>query len=133
VAAAYRLYTTPGGNQGQRRWGPWFGYTLGWATFPAWWVWRQDAEHHPVGPWAKTGRYVQRAIPAIPNYHLVIAKDWSTDTALTFARKLATHFKVEGDLYVSAKGLVTWTNTPPKPSLPPANGVGPRPKPNAGL
>lgn len=132
VASAYRLYENPGPNNGLRRWGPWFAYTDGWATLPAWWTWKHNADGEGVGPWQRTGRYVQRAIVGVANYHLVLAKDMTPDEALALARELATHFRVEGTLGVQ-RGIVGWTKLPAIPTAPPADGEGPRPIVNSGL
>lgn len=128
---ALSLYNQPWTNRTLRRWQPWVAYTTGWATFPNWWVWHQDADKNPVGPWLPTGRYIQRAIAGQMNYHVVIAKDWTATVALSYAHRYAAHFGVADTLYVNTQGIVAW-HIPPKPSAPPTDGVGPRPVPNDG-
>lgn len=131
VQAAYRLWSNPGPNDGKRRWQPWVAYTTGWATFPYWWTWKHDMDHVPVGPWHQTGRYLQKAIVGVANYHLVIAKDRNEPQALALANLHAEHFGVEGTLGIQ-KGIVGWTKVPQKPSAPPEDGHGPRPVENQG-
>lgn len=132
VLVAHQLYLEPGPNMGKRRWEPWVSYTDGWDTFPAWWVWHQNAQGKPIGPWLRTGRYIQRAIPGVANYHLLLEKDRSEAEAITLARNIADVFEVEGALKI-VNGLVEWSLVPPEPTSPPADGIGPRPIPNSGL
>jgi len=113
-----------------RKWQPWVAYNTGWATFPEWWVWRQE-EEKPVGPWVPTGRYIHKAIVGWANWHLLIAKTKNENGALASAYNQQVKWKVKGELALSA-GKVAWKSHPPKPEEPPADGVGPRPKPNDG-
>ena len=120
------------GKPGERHWQPWFGYTFGWAPFPEWWIWKQVAGK-PVGPWGKTGRYIQRAIAGVANYYLV-ERGIDSSAALDIGRSLQAHFKVEGVMEMNAKrGIIVWKTVPPIPTAPPADGVGPRPVKNTGL
>lgn len=132
VRAALALYNEAGTNGGRRRWEPWVAYTTGWATFPAWWTWHQNAQGKPIGPWNETGRYLQRAIVGVANYRLLIAKDKTALEALSYARSLQSSFDVDGKLGVSSKRIVGWSSVPPAPSGPPADGTGPRPVVNHG-
>lgn len=132
---AWSLYNQSwvrGGGPDIRRWQPWVAYTTGWATFPEWWVWHQDVNGVPVGPWIATGRYIQKAIAGQINAHIVIFQDWSPTTALMYARRYADHFGIKDTLYLNSRGLITW-QVPPRPSGEPKDGVGPRPVPNDGL
>jgi hypothetical protein len=125
---AYVLYEqawTRDGLPDKRRWQPWVSYTEGWATFAAWWQW------HGLNGWAPTGRYLQRAIAGVANYHLVIAQNKTLEEALIYATDEAAHWGVAGTVYAE-DGIVKW-NVPPEPSAPPANGVGPEPVPNDGV
>lgn len=130
VQAAHGLYLQPmtrHGKPGKREWQPWYGYTTpGWAMFPEWWVWSQSHES-----WLPTGHYLQRAIAGVANYHLVIAKSRNRNQALFQAKHFADQFHVEGELGIS-EGIVAWTSIPQKPKEPPADGIGPRPRPNDG-
>lgn len=134
VDAAYHLYEQPWTGRPIRRWQPWVAYTTGWATFPGWWTWHQ-VEGQPVGPWVPTGRYLQKAIVGISNYHLLIAKDRTVDEAVALAESYSTHFSVAGEVYASEPKVgppaLAW-RLPPRPEGPPADGVGPRPIPNDG-
>jgi hypothetical protein len=141
VEIALELYNTPmvrirpDGTRytDKRRWQPWVAYTSGWAMFPEWYTWHQDASGNPVGPWLATGRYVQRAIRAVANWHLLIKKDMDSDEALAEAKRLAKLFKVTaGELRYNDRNKVYWV-APPAPTNPPADGVGPRPISNDGL
>ena len=109
-------------------------YTTGWATFPAWYLWQQFGGK-PVGPWAETGRYLQRAIVGVGNYLLLI-KGERASVALSEARGFGVAFGVEGTLGLKTDGhgrtVIAWTLVPPKPTVPPADGFGPRPVPNSG-
>lgn len=136
VVRARALFDTPqrrAKNLPQtRRWQPWVAYTTGLATFPEWWVWHQDVNHNPIGPWIATGRYIHRGFVGVANYHLLIAQDKTPDEAVEYARTQATRFHVSGTLgYVN--GIVKWVGVPAKPTSPPADGVGPRPVPNDGI
>ncbi len=124
------------GKVDKRLWQAWVAYNSGWATFPEFWVWRQDADHNPVGPWVKTGRYIQRAISAQMNYHILIVKDWTVENALYYGKRYAQHFNVKAPLKASKEtpghpSIVGFV-TPEEPTEPPADGVGPRPVPNDG-
>ena len=115
----------------ERHWQPWVAYNSGWATFPEWWVWRQ-VDKEPVGPWVATGRYIQKAIVGWANWHLLVAKTKNANGAVASAYNQQVKWKVEGELGLSA-GKVAWLSHPPKPLEPPADGIGPRPKPNNGI
>lgn len=130
VDSAKRLYDQPWSGRERRLWQPWVAYTTGWAMFAEWWVWHQDADGNPVGPWLRTGRYVQRAIAGQMNYHLVTLKDWTAEQALYYGARYQRRFGVEGVLYVEG-GVLKW-RVPAKPTSPPADGVGPRPTTNDG-
>lgn len=128
VARAARLYA-------ERHWQPWVAYTTGWATFPEWWVWHQNAQGKPIGPWLQTGRYIQRALIGVANYHLVIAKDLTPLKGLELARSLATHFGVKGEIKTTGlldERIVGWSEIPVRPVAPPLDGFGPRPTENSG-
>lgn len=138
LRAAYDLYKSPWPRESgpdERRWQPWYAYTQGWATFPEWFIWaRPDLDH-----WAATGRYIQKAIVGVANYRIVFKGD-SSLTALAKAQYWQSKFKVKGTLSIleSPKpvpwiGLIGWTEHPPKPTEPPADGVGPRPVENNGI
>ncbi len=122
------------GKQDIRRWQAWVAYITGWATFPEFWVWRQDADHNPVGPWVKTGRYIQRAIAGQMNRRVMFVGDWGEKEAVYYGKRYARHFGINPDaLYWDAKnGIVGW-HVPPAPQAAPSDGVGPRPIPNNGV
>ena len=132
VAEAHNLYNQPwtrNDKPAKREWQPWVAYTTGWATFPEWWVWARPTLDH----WAATGRYVQQAIVGVANYHLLIAKDRNPEQAVFQASQFQKTFKVKGELgYDSDRGVVKWMSHPSKPAEPPADGIGPRPRPNDG-
>ena len=138
AASARALFDEPWNRNGlkQRRlFEAWVAYTTGWATFPEWWVWHQDADGNPVGPWIETGRYAQQAIVGLANVHLVMLGDRGPDSSVTLAQQLQTYFGVKGEIGIIRKGgmdIVGWAQVPPKPSAPPKDGVGPRPEPNSG-
>jgi hypothetical protein len=130
--ALYDQPMTRDGKPGWRRWQPWVAYTSGWAMFPEWWVWHQ-VNGVPAGPWMPSGRFVQQAIRAVANWHLLIAKDMDVKAALAEAERLAEKFNVTtGILDYSVRNAVFW-HIPPHPTSPPLDGVGPRPVPNDGL
>ena len=136
IRVALDLYQTPyvrDGKQDIRRWQPWVAYTSGWATFPEWWVWHQDADGNPVGPWIATGRFIHRAITGQMNFHIVIKQDWTAENALYYAKRYCGRFGIDPDLlYIRPKdGTLSW-HVPPKPQDAPADGVGPRPSQNDG-
>ncbi len=135
VMAAYRLYTTPwirDGKQDIRKWQPWVAYTSGWAMFPEAWVWHQE-DGEPVGPWVPTGRYLHQAIRAVANWHLLIAKDMDREEAVAEAKRLASYWNIkDGTILYSDRNAVYW-KYPTKPTAPPVDGVGPRPKSNNGV
>lgn len=137
LARARALYDSPWQRDGKmdiRRWQPWVAYTKGYATFTEFWVWKQDADHNPTGPWVKTGRYIQRAISGQMNYHLLIKKDWNTDQALYYGKRYAKHFGLDAELVLSAKEpYIVGFVTPAIPTQPPADGIGPRPVENNGV
>jgi hypothetical protein len=130
--AALRLYRQPwtrAGKPDERRWEPWAAYTEGWATWTAWFAW-SPAEQR----WNPTGRYLQRAVAAVANYHAVIAKNWSLEAALEWARTEADFWQLTGSLYgrrTPEPAIVAWT-APARPTVRPADDVGPRPTPNDG-
>jgi hypothetical protein len=129
VKAAHDLYIQPWTRNdvaGVREWQPWYGYTKGIAMDPAWWHWSQVTHG-----WLPTGRYLQRAIPGVVNYHLVIAKDRTRNQALFMAKHFQTTFKVKGELGID-EGIVAWIGVPGRPTEPPPDGVGPKPRPNDG-
>jgi hypothetical protein len=134
VQAAWALYNQPWTRNGQpdiRRWQPWYGFTFGWATFPAFWLWKQT-NGVPTGPWVRTGRYIHRAIVGQMNRHVVVVGDWSSAKALRYARAYAQHFGISPALlYVTGSGTVAW-HVPPAPTSPPSDGIGPRPRMNDG-
>ena len=132
IEAALKLYNQPwsrDGKPGIRQWQPWYAYTEGWATFPEWWVWHVTPE---PPHWFYTGRYIQKALVGVANFHFLIAKDTNAPGALALARQYASLFKVKGTLAVDPAKGVYWEAVPPKPTAPPADGIGPRPKPNDG-
>ncbi|HWE82796.1 MAG TPA: hypothetical protein VG265_14190 [Gaiellaceae bacterium] len=130
VDVAWALYNEPWPGRRIRQWQPWASYTSGIAVFPGWWIWKQE-NGKPVGPWEATGRYVQRAIGGVVNYHLLIARDMHAMAAIDLGHELADALQVKtGSLYVTG-GLARW-KVPPMPSGPPADGVGPRFVPNDG-
>lgn len=88
---------------GIRMFQPWVAYRSGWATFAEWWVYTAAEPRR----WAATGRYIHRATVGVANF------------------------------YAERRGLkpvplVSLPSPPPKPTEPPYDGVGPRPKPNDG-
>lgn len=87
----------------RRRFNPWYGYTLGWATFPGWWVWTKREPRH----WAPTGRYLHQALVGVTNF---------------YAFKLGV---------VYPDPFVQLPEAPPKPTRPAAGG-GVRPRENRG-
>jgi hypothetical protein len=132
VHTAWDLYNEPWVGRPIRLWQPWVAYTTGWATFPAWWIWHQDTSGNAVGPWIPTGRYIHRAIAGQMNNHIVNLKDWTVDYALRWGQNYAREFGIDPSLlYVTSAGILSW-HIPPKPTEPPADGVGPRPVANNG-
>lgn len=129
--AACNLFYSPWTRDGKptiRAHQPWFADTLGWATWPEWWVWARPWLDH----WAATGRYIQKAIAGVAN-HKLVNKHAASDSALRTAVALQEHFGVAGTLGIDKKrGIVVWTSSPRKPTTPPPDGVGPRPRPNDG-
>jgi hypothetical protein len=133
VRAAYRLWASPwvrNGKPDYRRWQAWVAYGTGWAMFGEAWVWHQD-NGVPVGPWVATGRYLHQAIRGVANYYIVNSLMTESE-ALREAERLATQYGAKGELRFSDQKLVYWV-FPPKPTAPPADGVGPRPIPNNGV
>jgi len=126
-------WSRPGDTPDIRLWQPWVAYTKGWATFPEWWIWHQDADGNPTGPWTKTGRYIHRAIAGQMNLHLVILKDWTEKQALYYGKRYAAHFGVTQGKLIIKNDIVQWGDIPPAPSSPPADGVGQRPIENNGV
>ena len=121
------------GHQDIRRWQAWVAYTTGWATFPEFWVWRQ-VDGEPVGPWVKTGRYIQKAIAGHMNSIVYYRGVWDLPTALTYGKKYAKHFGLDPDLlYIDSRNDILGWRVPGAPLVPPADGVGPRPVPNNGV
>ena len=135
--AAHDLYIAPmtrDGELSRRYFSPWYAYTTGWATFREWWTWHQEGGE-PVGPWIKTGRFLQRAIPGAANSLHLIEKTVTEAEALTLARRWADTFKVKGTLALkdSPVGqIIYWRDIPAKPTAPPVDGIGPRPHQNDG-
>jgi len=135
---AWTMYKTDWYRDGVkdiRRWQAWVAYTSGWATFPEFWVWRH-VNGVPTGPWVATGRFIQRAICAQMNFHLIILKDWDENQALYYAKRYADHFNVNSNLYMKRPKTgpaVVAFETPPMPTSPPSDGVGPRPVENNGV
>lgn len=128
---AYQLYSSPFTRDGIktiRKWQPWVAYTSGWAMFPEWWVWAQPNLDH----WAPTGRYLQLAIRGVANYKLLHLKK-SPEECLSWAKSQADKYQVTGTLSYDPKKFIWWSSIPPKPSLPPSDGVGPRPVKNNGV
>lgn len=132
VKRAFELYSSPWENGRDRLWQPWVAYTEGWAMFPEWWIWKQDANGNPTGPWVPTGRYLHRAIAGQMNLHIVYYKDWTASEALVHADTYCERWGIKNTLYVNKNGILVW-NVPEKPASPPADGVGPRPLPNDGI
>jgi len=139
VAEGRQLYDAPmtrDGKPDKRRFQPWVAYTSGWATFPEFWTWHQE-NGVPVGPWVPTGRYIQKAIAGVANWHQIIAETMTAAEALAFAEVMGGRFGVPVlPVLVTQKTtgfrLVTFT-APRRPAAPPADGVGPRPVPNSGF
>jgi len=130
VEAAHKLFISPWTRDGKptiRMWHPWVAVTSGWAWFREWWVWSKAEQ-----AWVATGRYVQQAIAGVANYLLVIKHSVTRSQALSLARKWADVFKITQGTLGIRDGIVAWISIPPKPSSPPADGVGPRPIPNDG-
>jgi hypothetical protein len=65
------------------------------------------------------------------NMHIVIKKDMTAEQGLNLSERYLNHFGVKGTLYVES-GILKW-KVPSKPTSPPTDGVGPRPKPNDGV
>jgi hypothetical protein len=138
AAKAYHdLYMSPMWRDGKlsyRFFQPSVGYTSGWATFKEWWTWRHVGGVG-VGPWIKTGRFLQRAICGAANYKHLMEKSVTDKGALSLAKQWQQSFGVEGVLDVkdSPSGrIVYWQSFPKMPTEPPADGNGPRPRPNDG-
>lgn len=78
---------------------PWAGYTSGWAMFPECWYYTHLEPHH----WTKSGRFLHRALAGVTNYE------------------------------ASRLGVVPIPAVMPRysrePTEPPADGIGPRPRP----
>ncbi len=132
VLTGYKLYEQPWTLGDIRRWQPWHGYTSGWATFPEWWIWHQDADHNPTGPWMPTGRYLMRAISGVANYHLLVKKDMTEKQAIDWAILEAAHWGIQGMIGIRG-GYIGWSAFPTKPVKPPKDGIGPRPVQNEGI
>lgn len=137
VGEARKLYDAPWIRDGvtdKRRFEPWVSYTSGWATFPEFWVWHQEAGV-PVGPWVPTGRYIQKAIAGVANWHSLIEQDMTPEEALVFAQGRADVFGVKVKptfAYKNGLPIVTFI-APKRPTNPPADGIGPRPVENSGI
>lgn len=102
LKAARALFQTRVTLTKRRRFDPWYAFTLGWATFPEWWVFTKKEPRH----WAPTGRYIHQAIVGVANFY-------------------GRHYGI-----VPAP-LVALPDAPPCPAKRP-QGDGPRPRPNAG-
>jgi hypothetical protein len=50
----------------RRRFNPWYAFTLGWATFPGWWVFTKKTDPRR---WDPTGRYIQKAVVGVANFY----------------------------------------------------------------
>jgi hypothetical protein len=134
IKFAYDLYNSDWQRNGKsdiRRWQPWVAYDSGWATFPEWWVWHQQ-DGNPVGPWIPTGRYIHKAISGQMNNMIVNEKLWRPEDALHYMQNYISYFKItSGEPYINNQGIIAW-HIPAKPTAPPEDGVGPRPKANDG-
>lgn len=121
------------GKSDMRRWQAWVAYNTGWATFPEFWVWRQ-VDGEPVGPWVRTGRYIQKAIAGHMNSIVIYRGTWDLDVAFSYGKKYAAHFGVDTTLMKKdvRQGILGW-NVPAMPVDPPEDGIGPRPVPNNGV
>lgn len=86
----------------RRRFNPWYAFTLGWATFPEWWVFTKKEPRR----WAPTGRYIHQAIVGVANFH-------------------GRHYGID------PSPLVALPEAPARPTKRP-QGDGPRPVPNRG-
>lgn len=109
VKAIRALFDTRETLTKRRRFNPWYAYTLGWATFPEWFVFRSKeaakARNLPR-EWVPTGRYIHEAIVGVANFY-------------------ASEYKIP-NFHVQL---------PPEPKAPkkrPADDVGPRPVKNKG-
>lgn len=80
---AYQLWSTMSdfrdGKRDYRRWRPWVADTSGWAWHPRCYVWHRDIDKNPVGPWVKTGEYLQKAIRGVANYDHLTKKKSAKD------------------------------------------------------
>lgn len=65
LTAARKLFDTRMTLTKRRRFQPWYGYTLGWATFPGWWYATKD----PPRQWKPSGQYLHKAIAGVANFH----------------------------------------------------------------
>lgn len=137
ISAGFQLFEQPWPRTNRkpaiREFQPWVAYTSGWAMFPEFWVWHQDINEVPVGPWVATGRYIHQAIRGVANWHLLIKQDMDSQQALYEALRLSDYWGVRGaDWHYDDKNYV-YFHVPPKPIDDPADGIGRRPVPNNGF
>jgi hypothetical protein len=135
VDAAYRLWARPwtrDGKKDYRRWQPWVAYSSGWAMFPESWVWHQQ-DGEPVGPWIPTGRYLHKACRAVANWHLLINGSLDIEGAKAECKRLLDQYGATDCGVSYSDRQAVYVVYPPKPTSPPEDGVGPRPKENDGL
>jgi hypothetical protein len=86
-----------------------------------------------VGPWVPTGRYIHRAIAGQMNFHIVIKKDMSAESALkALNRYYLPHFAITEADFSIVNGIIS-VKYAPAPKEKPSDGVGPRPKRNDGV
>lgn len=109
VRAIRKLFDTRETLTKRRRFNPWYAYTLGWATFPEWWVYRSKEVARAKGlprEWIPTGRYLHEAIVGVANFY---ANEFHVP-----------HFQL------------TLPREPAKPKAKPFDGEGRRPRKNRG-
>jgi len=132
IQRAKALYDQPWTQRRQvttRHWQPWYGYTGGWATHPLCWVWSPKQSQ-----WNKTGMYIHRAIKGCANYKLLVSEELSVNEAIMYANRQAERFGLKMEFHHDERrNMIDWRAIPPKPTKPPVDGIGPRPKPNNGL
>jgi hypothetical protein len=95
---AYNLWITRNvfrdGKLDYRRWGPWVGYTSGWATYEQLYAWHHDVDGKPVGPWVETARNLHKAIRGVANWLWMTKQALTRGGALEWAQKQATFWGV---------------------------------------
>lgn len=137
IQAVAALYTSPwifpSGHRGWREWQAWVAALTGWCWYPEFYCWHRDANGQPVGPWVPTGRFLQKAIRAVVNHDLLIAKKWTDPRkAVEAGERLAEIYGVtKGELAYDAKKFVYW-KYPTAPTSPPADPWAAYPKRNDG-